>query len=70
MLATFAPHGPSQCSGLPVVRYGPDDLAQLFRPSFTLEADEREEHVTPDGIVQPFTWVVLRRLPTARRGDR
>jgi len=22
---------------------------------------EREKHVTPDGVVQPFTWAVLRR---------
>jgi 2-polyprenyl-3-methyl-5-hydroxy-6-metoxy-1,4-benzoquinol methylase len=61
ILATFAADGPAQCSGLPVRRHAPDDLARTFGPAFVLEAAEREEHVTPAGVVQPFSWVVLRR---------
>jgi 2-polyprenyl-3-methyl-5-hydroxy-6-metoxy-1,4-benzoquinol methylase len=61
VLATFASDGPSQCSGLPVCRYSGERLAALFAPSFSLIAAEREEHVTPGGAVQPFTWVTLRR---------
>jgi 2-polyprenyl-3-methyl-5-hydroxy-6-metoxy-1,4-benzoquinol methylase len=61
VLATFAADGPAQCSGLPVVRYSANDLAQVFSASFSLVAQEREEHATPSGVIQPFTWVVLRR---------
>jgi protein-L-isoaspartate O-methyltransferase len=62
VIGCFAPDGPSQCSGLPVARYSPADLARLFGAGWTLLAEEREEHVTPAGAVQPFTWVALRKL--------
>jgi len=60
VLGTFAADGPTQCSGLPTSRYDADALAQVFAPGFSLEHSEREEHVTPGGTVQAFTWVVLR----------
>ena len=59
---TFAVDGPTRCSGLPTSRYEVDALAAAFAPGFGLEHSEREEHVTPGGAVQPFTWVVLRRI--------
>jgi SAM-dependent methyltransferase len=58
VLATFAEDGPERCSGLPVSRYSAGTLAAAF-PSFSLIASERVEHVTPSGVVQPFTYVVL-----------
>ena len=61
VLAVFAPDGPRQCSGLPTARYDAQALADVFAPAFSLEHAEREEHVTPASVVQPFTWVVLRR---------
>lgn len=61
VLGVFAEDGPSQCSGLPTARHSAAALEELFAPSFVLEHAEREEHVTPAGVVQPFTWVVLRR---------
>jgi 2-polyprenyl-3-methyl-5-hydroxy-6-metoxy-1,4-benzoquinol methylase len=61
VVGTFADDGPTECSGLPVVRYSADELASLFSGSFVLVAHERDEHVTPGGVVQPLTWVVLRR---------
>ena len=61
VLGTFAADGPTQCSGLPTLRYDADALAAVFAPDFSLEHSEREEHVTPGGAVQPFTWAVLRR---------
>jgi trans-aconitate methyltransferase len=61
VLATFAPDGPAQCSGFDVSRYSAEDLAETFSSSFALAHRAREEHTTPDGVVQPFTWVVLRR---------
>ncbi|MGH3977117.1 MAG: methyltransferase domain-containing protein [Pseudonocardiaceae bacterium] len=61
VMGTFAPTGPESCSGLPTTRHDADSLARLFAGSFTLEHTETEEHVTPWGAIQPFTWVVLRR---------
>jgi len=57
----FALDGPRQCSGLPVARYGPRELADELGRDWTLIADDRENHATPAGLVQPFTWVALRR---------
>jgi trans-aconitate methyltransferase len=61
VIGTFAADGPTRCSGLPTARYTADELAAAFAPAFRLEHTEREHHVTPSGVVQPFTWVVLRR---------
>jgi hypothetical protein len=60
VIATFDADGPTHCSGLPVVRFGATDLAEIFAPHFDLVTTRREEHVTPAGLIQPFTWVVLR----------
>jgi trans-aconitate methyltransferase len=59
VVATFAPDGPEYCSGLPVARYGPADLADEL--GLRLVREEREEHLTPAGVLQPFTWTVLAR---------
>ena len=61
VLGTFAEDGPTSCSGLPVCRYSADDLADTFAPSFVMVGHEREEHLTPSGTTQSFTWVVLQR---------
>jgi trans-aconitate methyltransferase len=61
IVATFAPDGPEKCSGLPVIRYGADDLAALLGEAWTLQEVEREDHRTPGGRVQPFTWSRFRR---------
>ena len=61
IVGTLAEDGPTQCSGLPVARYSPLQLASAFSQSFSLMQYEREEHVTPGGVIQPFTWVALRR---------
>jgi trans-aconitate methyltransferase len=57
----FAPDGPQSCSGLPVARHSADDLARTLGDDWTLVATEREEHHTPAGAIQPFTWVAFRR---------
>ncbi len=61
ILGTFAEDGPTSCSGLPVRRYSADELADVFAQSFSVVGHEREEHLTPSGTAQSFTWVVLRR---------
>lgn len=61
VIGTFAADGPPHCSGLPVARYAPDELAAELGPAFAPLASRREEHATPGGAVQPFTWLVARR---------
>jgi SAM-dependent methyltransferase len=58
----FAPDGPPRCSGLPVARYAPADLAAVLGDTWTLVAQAREAHLTPSGQTQPFAWSALRRL--------
>lgn len=60
-MATFASEGPTRCSGLDVVRYGPDDLTRRFADGFTLREGIVEEHVTPSGARQHFTVALLQR---------
>lgn len=64
ILATFAMDGPEQCSGLDVVRYDGRKLAAEFSPGFSLRKEIGENHRTPWGAHQPFTYVVLRRVRT------
>ncbi|HEY5247050.1 MAG TPA: class I SAM-dependent methyltransferase [Dermatophilaceae bacterium] len=67
VVATFALDAPTHCSGLEVCRYDVQGLAAEFGSGFDLLHTEREEHVTPGGAIQPFTWAVLRRRwPRAR----
>lgn len=63
IVATFALDGPETCSALPVQRYDAGGLARELGGEFETLADWREEHVTPGGMTQPFTWVVVRRRP-------
>jgi hypothetical protein len=63
IIATFAADGPQTCSGLAVARYGPDQLAAAFGAAFATVATGHEEHRTPGGSLQPFTWVALDHLP-------
>jgi hypothetical protein len=60
IIATFASDGPERCSGLPVERYHAVDLERLL-DGFTIVESSREEHVTPGGTVQPFTWIAATR---------
>jgi hypothetical protein len=57
----FAPDGPQQCSGLPAARYSPAQLARQIGAKWLLISQDREEHITPAGTIQPFTWIALRR---------
>jgi len=67
VLASFAPDGPPSCSGLPVVRYSVDELVELLGAGFELVDARREEHETPRGSIQPFTWVAGRSRGARRR---
>jgi SAM-dependent methyltransferase len=64
IVATFAEDGPTQCSGLPVMRYSADQLHAQFGAAFTLVAHNREEHHTPSGAVQKFVYCYCRTVPS------
>ena len=56
IVAAFAPDGPQQCSGLPVVRYAPAALHAEFGGAFELLEHLREDHLTPAGVIQHFVY--------------
>ena len=53
--------GPEHCSGLPVERYDAAGLSALLGNRWDLVTDSREDHTTPGGARQPFTWTAFRR---------
>ena len=61
LLATFAPDGPHQCSGLDVLRYSPESLHRQFGQGFELVDSIRETHHTPWGTEQQFLYCYCRR---------
>ncbi|WP_018228327.1 class I SAM-dependent methyltransferase [Methyloversatilis universalis] len=60
IVATFAEDGPTQCSGLPVMRYSPDALHDQFGAGFALLKQARTDHRTPFGSVQKFIYCYCR----------
>ncbi|OHV31821.1 MULTISPECIES: class I SAM-dependent methyltransferase [Pseudofrankia] len=58
IIGTFAADGPTACSGLPTARYSTDELAAQF-PDLHVVRTSREQHHTPNGRTQPFTWLTL-----------
>lgn len=61
IVATFAEDGPLECSGLPVMRYRPEELHDQFGEAFTLLKHTKEAHHTPAGKVQQFVYCYCRR---------
>jgi len=70
VLATFAPTGPQTCSGLPVARYDAAGLAEQLGNQWALVRSTSEDHRTPWGTVQPFTWAAFRRASRDTRVDQ
>lgn len=66
IIATFADDGPPACSGLPVARYSPAQLADTLNrhadATLAVLEERREQHRTPWGASQAFTWIALNRL--------
>ena len=63
IIGSFAPDGPAKCSGLPVVRYDAESLADVLGPGFALVDSRRHVHPTPWGAEQRFHFGTFRRLP-------
>ena len=62
LVATFGPEGPTRCSGLDVVRYGPEDLHAEFGGAFEKVGSLTETHSTPSGAEQQFVYCYCRLL--------
>jgi hypothetical protein len=56
IVATFGPDGPDRCSGLPTVRYAPEELHRELGSEFELVETAEENHATPGGSTQPFIY--------------
>jgi len=63
IVAAFASDGPAKCSGLEVARYAPQELHGQLGLDFELLDSAREEHRTPAGVIQPFTYCLCRVKP-------
>jgi hypothetical protein len=61
IVASFGPNGPLKCSGIDVVRYSPESIHAEFGEEFKLQTCFNEEHVTPFGTTQEFTYCYCRR---------
>lgn len=61
IMATFGTHGPTQCSGLPVMRYDPNELHAEFGGAFTMLSHEEQMHHTPFGTDQQFIYCMCRK---------
>ncbi|SIT65919.1 Methyltransferase domain-containing protein [Ectothiorhodosinus mongolicus] len=62
LMATFALDGPERCSGLPVVRYGPESLQETLGQGFSIIKHAAVEHMTPAGAVQNFNFCLFKSL--------
>jgi ubiquinone/menaquinone biosynthesis C-methylase UbiE len=61
ILATFSLDGPTQCSGLDVIRYDAGSLRNEFGTAFELVESVREAHQTPFGTQQAFIYCYCRK---------
>lgn len=61
IIATFAEDGPTECSGLPVMRYNAEQLHSEFGEPFMLLGHEKESHHTPGGQEQKFVYCFCRK---------
>jgi len=60
IVSTFGPEGPTECSGLEVVRYDADSLHGEFGVRFQLVESSKELHETPFGATQQFLYCFCR----------
>lgn len=61
VLGTFAPNGPTKCSGIPISQYSADQLASLFSSNFKLLNSCETTHVKPFNTTQAFIFCEFQR---------
>lgn len=62
VISTFALDGPDRCSGLPVMRFSAETLANELGPQFRLVETVNDNHRTPWGTLQRFQYSRFTRL--------
>ncbi len=62
VISAFSLEGPERCSGLDVVRYSPESLADELGAAFELVESRDEVHMTPTGAEQAFVYCLFRRV--------
>jgi hypothetical protein len=60
IVSTFGPEGPTECSGLHVLRYDAQSLHDQFWARFRLIESSKELHTTPFGTTQQFLYCYCR----------
>jgi SAM-dependent methyltransferase len=60
IVSTFGPEGPTNCSGLDVVRYDAESLHREFGVRFRLLQSSKELHRTPFDTIQQFLYCFCR----------
>lgn len=61
IISTFSTKGPMMCSGLDTRQYSEESMKKLFSNGFEHVKSFEEEHVTPWGTSQIFTYNVFRK---------
>ena len=61
IISSFSTRGPMMCSGLDTRQHSEESIKKLFSNEFEHIKSFEEEHVTPRGVGQVFTWTVLRK---------
>ncbi len=61
IIGTFAPEAPPKCSGLPVQRYGPEQLENILGEKLELKRHCLELHITPGGVAQMYLYCHFRK---------
>ncbi|QBJ22887.1 class I SAM-dependent methyltransferase [Haematobacter massiliensis] len=62
IIGTFAPDGPTQCSGLPVARFDAALLSERLGSGYRLVRSLGHEHRTPWDSVQRFHFSLFRKV--------
>jgi 2-polyprenyl-3-methyl-5-hydroxy-6-metoxy-1,4-benzoquinol methylase len=62
VLSTFSTKGPMMCSGLDTRQYSEESMKKLFSNGFEHIKSFEEEHITPFGKGQIFTYNVFRKI--------
>ena len=62
IIATFSPHGPTQCSGLDIVQYDAHKMEKTLGPAFRLLGQQESRHTTPGGRKQRFNFFRIQKI--------
>lgn len=61
ILATFSKNGPEKCSERTIKQYSKENLQELLQHKFELLKCENQDHKTPTGAIQNFTYCCFRK---------